>query len=155
MTLEDLGAGSSRGIGAFCTLASTNRLQRDLVFVFELLGVELAGLPLDELFGEGELVFLDGDRLDFGEVAGGIAQLLGVAHDVGHHAGQLFIGWRRDGDEVLAAAEGDLAESDLSGLAQRLANHGEGLSLCVSVGNDEVGLLEVRRIDLASRRRTA
>ena len=52
--------------------------QRDFVLVFEFLRVELGRLAFDKLLGERELIFLNGDRLDVGEVAGGVTQLFGI-----------------------------------------------------------------------------
>ena len=103
---------------------------------------------LDELFGERELVVFDGDLLDVVEVFGGLAELFLVAHDVGHHAGELVVVVGHDGDEVFAATEGDLAEGDLLGGLEGFADDGEGFGLGVAFGDDEVGLLEERGGDL-------
>ena len=113
-----------------------------LVLVFEFFGGELCGFALDEFFGERELVGFDGDFFDFVEVFGWFAELFLVAHDVGHHAGELVVVVGHDGDEVLAATEGDFAERDFFGGLEGFADDGEGFGLGVAFGGDEVGFFE-------------
>ena len=117
-------------------------LQCGFVAVGELAGVELGGALLDQRLGEFERVLVDGDLLDVAEVLRWLAQFFLVAHGVGHHAA--FVAGRGgDGEDVLAAAEGDLAQAGLLRFGEGGADDGEGLGLDVVFGDDEVGLLEV------------
>jgi hypothetical protein len=50
--------------------------------------------------------------------------------------------------QALAAAEDDLAQRHLTGLGQIGADHAVGFLRHRAVGHDEVGLLEVERVDL-------
>ena len=119
-----------------------------LVLVLELLRCKRCGFALDEFGSEGELVLVDGDLFDFAEKFGWLAQLFVVTHDIGHHAGKVVVGGRGDGDKVLAASEGDLAEGYLLCGLESFAHYGKGLGLHVVFGDDEVWLLEEFGIDL-------
>ncbi len=120
-------------------------LERDLVAIDEFGGVERGGALLDERLGEVEGVFVDGDLLDVAEVFGGLAQLFLRSAWCRPSCRARSVFGRRggDGEDVLAAAEGDLAEAGLFGLGERGADDGEGFGLDVVLGHDEVGLLEV------------
>ena len=126
MTLGDRGAGSSCGMGAWRTLASTSSRRATSYWSLNFEGSNLAALALDEHLGKRELVFVDGGLLDVAEEFSGLAQLVGIAENVGHHARLVVIGIRSDGDDVLAAAEGDFAEGDFAGFLQSLADDSEG-----------------------------
>ena len=52
-----------------------------------------------------------------------------------------------DGDDVLAAGEGDAGEGDFLGVDKRLTDGEEGFGLGVVFGDDEVGLLEEGGVD--------
>jgi hypothetical protein len=76
-------------------------------------------------------------RADFG-----VAELFGVAKDVEHEALLFGVGRGSDGDEMFAAAEGDLSDAAGAGFVESFAHDGEGFGLRVVFGSDEVGALE-------------
>ena len=97
------GGGLVLGDGLVVDLSLDELLDRDFVSVDELGGVEGSSLALDQLLGEVKGVGVHFGLLDVGEVFLGVAQFLGVAHGVGHHAAEGVVLGRRDGDDVLAA----------------------------------------------------
>src|ERR1019366_2828106 len=121
--------------------------QRGFVLVGEFFRGKLRGFALDEFLGQRKLIGLDRGLLNVGEIAAGFTQLFGIAHGVGDHAGQFVI--RRGGDrnEMFAAAKGNFSQCYFVGGLQGLADHREGLSLAVVLGNHEVWLLVVFGID--------
>ena len=149
MTLPDFGAGSSCGTGRCWILASTISRSAASYWSVNFSGSNFAVLRLMSSLASESWSAVDRGLLDVGEIAAGLAQLFGIAHGVGDHAGQLVVRRSGDGDEMFAAAERDLAQRDFMRGLQGLAHHREGLGLGVVLGHDEVRLLVVFGIDFA------
>src|SRR3546814_650101 len=98
-------------------------LQCRPVMIAELRWIEGRGLPLDQFLGKGYLVLIEGDLLDLVEIAIGVAHLVRIAQGLQHHAAAAWT----ERDDAFPTAEDDLAEADLAGLPQGIADDQETL----------------------------
>ena len=128
-------------------LALQQVLQCVLVLVAELGRIEVSRLGLDDVGCEFKHVFRDLFILDVVEEVGLLAYLVGITQRQAEQA--LAAGFERD--DVLARGEGDLAERDRAFLADRLADHCEGLLADFAVRHHVVRAVEVDLIDLFPR----
>ena len=105
----------------FFILLGDQRLQRVDIVIFELGGVERAGLFLDQRAGEVEQIGVGLGIADVAEIGGGLVDLVGVAQRFEHHAAPA----RLEADDIFLPAHRELADADLLRLAQRLAQDDE------------------------------
>ena len=107
----------------------------------------MSGLGLDDVGGELEHVLRDLFVLDVVEVIRLLAHFVGIAQ---RHAEQAFAAGF-ESDDVLARGEGHLAERDHALLADRFADHREGLLADFAVRHHIVRAVEIELVDLFPR----
>ena len=119
-------------------------MQRVDVAVVELGRVELAGLPLDQHRGQVEQIGVGLVVADLAEIALRLVDLVGVAQRLQQHAAAA----RLERDDIFLPAHRELADADLLRRPQRIAKHDERLFGEVVGGHDEIGLVEIHRVDV-------
>ena len=149
MTLEPLGGALVRvlddQLALLLALLGDQILERVDIAVVEFLGVELAGLLLDQRRRHVEQVLVGLGIADVAEIALRLVDLVGVAQRLQHHAAAA----RLEADDIFLAAHGELADADLLRPPQRLAQDDEGLLGKVVGRHDIIGLVEIDRVDVA------
>src|SRR3954454_17599730 len=131
-------------------LALHQGLQRVLVVVLELAGIEMGGLGLEDMAGELNHVLGDLRALDVVEELVLVAQFVREAQRGAEQA----LAERLDRDDVLAIGEYDLGERDAILVLHGVADHGESIDRGLAVGRDIVGMVEIALVDLVARHET-
>src|SRR6478735_2785793 len=128
-------------------LALHQGLQRVLVVVLELAGIEMGGLGLEDMAGELHHVLGDLRTLDVVEELVLVAQFVGEAQ----RGAEQTLAERLDRDDVLAVGEHDLGERDAILVLHGVADHGKSIDRGLAVGRDIVGMVEIALVDLVAR----
>ena len=113
------------------------------IFVLELLRLERARLPLDQLDGKLERFLVDLHVRHFLEEGVCRFDFIGVAQNFEQQP--LPAGLERD--DVALAAQNKIADADLVRLVQRLQHDGVAFFGGVAVGKEVIGLLEIAGVD--------
>ena len=120
-------------------------MKRVDVAVVELGGVELAGLPLDQHRGHVEQVGVGLLVADLAEIGLRLVHFVGVAKRLQQQPASAGL----QCDDIFLASHRELADADLLGRLQRIAQDDIGFLGEVVRWNDEIGLVVEHRVDVA------
>src|SRR5579884_686327 len=118
-------------------------MERVDVAVVELVGIELAGFPLDQHRGHVEQVGIGLVVADIAEEAGRLVHLVGITQRLEHQTA--VEGLERD--DILLSPHRELPDADLVRGLERVAQHDIGFLGEIVGGDHVIGLVEIHRVD--------